>query len=62
MGVGERLVAATDRVSSVIGTCMIVLCLGWALWADHVRKMSCLYCGKYRGHESHCPYEALHRD
>lgn len=29
------------------------------LWQRHEQKHRCVYCGEYRGHTAHCPYERL---
>ena len=34
----------------------------YEMWKRDNAKHSCLYCGKYRNHESHCPYRMIDKE
>lgn len=40
----------------LLALALIVLTI---LWQKYEQKHRCVYCGEYRGHTAHCPYERL---
>lgn len=38
---------------------LVVFLVLYEMWKHNHAKKSCVYCGKYRSHESHCPYKII---
>lgn len=41
---------------------LILFLVAYEMWKHYTAKKTCLYCGKYRSHEVHCPYSMLDQE